>query len=64
MRDFSAFDGRKYDFPKDYRAAYKKAKRPADDSERRVKQRRERARCSGQRVALGMRSAKGNVDGE
>ena len=43
MRDFSAFDGHEYDFQKDYRAAYKKAKRPADDSERRVKQRRESA---------------------
>ena len=41
LRDFSAFDGREYSFPDEYRKAYKKATRPADDSARRVKQRRE-----------------------
>lgn len=40
LQAFSAFDGREWRFPDEYRAAYKKAKRPADDSERRMKQRR------------------------
>ena len=42
LRVFSTFDGIEYSFPDDYRKAYKKAKRPVDDSARRVKQRRER----------------------
>ena len=41
LRDFSAFDGIAYIFPNEYRKAYRKATRPADDGERRVKQRRE-----------------------
>jgi hypothetical protein len=41
LRTFSVFDGREWSYPDEYRAAYKKAKRPANDSERRVQQRRE-----------------------
>ena len=43
LRDFSAFNGIVYTFLDDYRKAYmyRKATRSADDSERRVKQRRE-----------------------
>ena len=40
LQAFSLFDGHDYEFPGEYRAAYRKAKRPADDNERRVQQRR------------------------
>ena len=41
LRTFGLFHGCEYRYPEDYRPAYKKAKRPENDSERRVEQRRE-----------------------
>ena len=41
LSEYSAFAGEDYRFPDDYRKAYKKATRPADDDARRAKARRE-----------------------